>query len=82
MHRSHFKEIFDRRRTAFSVPERRRDFLTPVAFTPTMSLYEFAKFLGLQYRGTHDHAASMLGDGTTSPVNSSRKGSPDLIVAA
>lgn len=97
----------------FSMPERRRDFLTQVARVPGMSIYEVAKSLGLQYRRAHDHAANLLRDGkiravetierghrkmklfptyaspeaplrdgTTSPVNSSRKGSPDLIVAA
>jgi hypothetical protein len=97
----------------FSMPERRRDFLTQVARVPGMSIYEVAKSLGLQYRRAHDHAANLLRDGkiravetierghrkmklfptyapqeapleerTTSPVNSSRKVSPDLIVAA
>lgn len=58
----------------FSMPERRRDFLTQVACVPGMSIYEVAKSLGLQYRRAHDHAASLLKEGKIRAVETIERG--------
>jgi hypothetical protein len=58
----------------FSMPERRRDFLTQVACAPGMSIYEVAKSLGLQYRRAHDHAASLLKEGKIRAVETIERG--------
>ncbi|MFM9967367.1 MAG: hypothetical protein ACKVQK_03030 [Burkholderiales bacterium] len=47
----------------YSIPEKRRNFLTQVARAPGSSIYQVAKSLGLQYRRAHDHAAFLLGEG-------------------
>ena len=43
-----------------SIPKRRRQFLTAVAKTPGMSIYEVAKSLGMQYRRAHEHAVNLI----------------------
>lgn len=58
----------------FSMPEKRRDFLTQVARAPGTSIYEAAKSLGLQYRRAHDHAAALLREGKIRAVETTEHG--------
>ena len=58
----------------FSMPEKRRAFLTQVARAPGLSIYEIAKSLGLQYRRGHDHAKNLLGDGKIRAVETIERG--------
>lgn len=46
----------------YSMPAKRRAFLTHVARTPGLSIYAVAKSLGLQYRRAHDHATRLIMD--------------------
>lgn len=58
----------------FSMPGRRQDFITQVAYAPGMSIYEVAKSLGLQYRRAHDHATSLLREGKIRAVDTIEHG--------
>lgn len=58
----------------FSMTEKRRNFLTQVAYVPGMSIYEIAKSLGLQYRRAHDHAARLLREGKIRTVETIERG--------
>ncbi|QKE41739.1 MAG: hypothetical protein HO274_10790 [Ferrovum myxofaciens] len=64
----------------YSIPEKRRAFLTEVARHPGVSIYAASKALGLQYRRSHDHATRLMAEGRIRAVEAVRNGRRALML--